>query len=344
MNIKINCLPVAGIENPYQKLMMEGLSSNAKFLVNHGVEGKVFAIIKTAFSKPVFIHFDWIHQYYLRRSHWMTWMNFPLFCLEIIIVKYVLKVKLVWTLHNITPHDQPYFGPYKWARIFFAKQCEWIRVFSQNTADKASIVLGISKNKFKVVPEGSYVDYYPNDISREAARQILNIKESKRVVLFFGSMRPYKGLECLINIYQKIRTEDTILIIAGQCVSQEYKKELGKLIIGYEDILLEARTIDVNDVQLYMNASDIVVLPFIKVENSGSTILAMGFAKPIVAPKIGVIPERLKHQLELLYEDNLEQILHKTIHMTKDQLLHIGQKNYNNLFNHKWTDFGQAFK
>jgi len=342
--INIICLPIAGIENPYQKLMMEGLTCDGKISVKHGVDGKFVAIIMTALKhNPDYIHFDWIHQYYLRRSNWITYLFYPLFVIQVLFVKYILRVKIVWTLHNIIPHDKAYFGPYRWARVFFASKCAWIRVFSYDTAEKAAILLNVPLEKFKVVPEGSYVGYYPDTITQKEARSYLNVEMNKRVFLFFGSMRPYKGIEDLINIYKRIRTDDTFLILAGKCLSHEYKDEIGKRVSGNNDILLHAFTIEVLDVQEYMNASDIVVLPYKKVENSGSAILAMGFKKPVVAPNIGVLPIRLKGQTELLYKDNLEQTLEMAIKISNDQLSAIGELNYKNLLNYKWNDFQSSF-
>lgn len=324
--------------------MMNGLRDCDNINVCHGRDGKFFAILLTAIKlKPDYIHFDWLHQYYLRRSHWMTYLFYPLFVLQVLIVKHILGIKLVWTLHNITPHDQAYFGPYKWARTFFAKHCTWIRVFSEDTKIKASKELNIAIDRFKVVPEGSYVGYYPNTISPKDARSYLNVEKNKRVFLFFGSMRPYKGIEDLINIYKIIRTENTLLIIAGQCDSHEYKAEIEKRVFGNDDVLLHALTIKIIDVQVYMNASDIVVLPFKKVENSGSAILAMGFKKPVIAPNIGVLPTRLKAQSSLLYGDCLEKALEKSLIMSNDQLSEIGDANYQNLLNYSWNDFQNSF-
>lgn len=342
--INIACLPLAGEENPYQKLMMQGLSNSGGLNVYHGSAGKFFAILMTAVKlKPDYIHFDWLHQYYLRRSHWMTYLFYPLFVLQVLIVKHILGIKLVWTLHNITPHDHVYFGPYKWARIFFARQCTWIRVFSEDTVIKASKELNITIERFKIVPEGSYVGHYPNTFSKEESRSSLSISMDKHVFLFFGSMRPYKGIEDLIRTYKNYRKENTMLIIAGQCISKNYRGQIEQLLEGYDDILLKACTIDVVDVQLFMNASDIVVLPFKKVENSGSTILAMGFKKPVIAPHVGVLPLRLRSQKELLYNDSLDEIFLKTLNMSSEELSSIGNQNFENLTKFKWVDYGKCF-
>lgn len=344
MNLKVSCLPVAGIENPYQYLMMEGLKKNPNLEVRHGMNGKFFALLKTAiYQKPDYIHIDWLHQYYLRRESWMTWIQFPIFILEILVVKFLLGVNFVWTLHNIKPHDQPYYGPYKWARLFFARQTTWIRVFSEYTIKEASNTLKVSPNKFKIVAEGDYVNYYPNEIDKEAAREKLNINLKDLVFLFFGGIRPYKGIEDLIDNFKNFKESNWRLIIAGISRDANYEQRLNDRIGGDPKISFIPKLVNVEEVQNYMNAADVVVLPFKKIENSGSTILAMGFKKAVIAPKKGVLPNRLSAQRELLFEKDLEEIFNQLSSFSTQDLHQIGQKNFNNLSKHKWEDFAECF-
>ena len=339
---KIACLPIAGIENPYQYLMMEGLKKNPSFEVSHGQPGKFFAIVRTAIiDKPDFIHIDWLHQYYARRSHWMTWLQFPFFVFELWFTKIVLKTKLVWTLHNITPHDLPYFGPYIWTRRIFAKHTKWIRVFSNRTIYHASQELRVGSNKFKVIPEGSYIGYYPNKISKIESRRIFGLKLNEFVLLFFGSIRPYKGIEKLIKDFLENKNQSWKLIIAGPARDLSYRNKIKEL-SNHPDIILIPKMVPISEVQNYMNVSDIVILPFEKIENSGSAILAMSFKKAILAPKKGVLPDRLVNQIDLLYTEEKGFLAHLK-DLSIKQLNLIGEKNFKQLLKYKWEDFAKAF-
>jgi len=84
-------------------------------------------------------------------------------------------------------------------------------------------------------------------------------------------------------------------------------------------------------------------LPFNNIENSGSAILAMGFKKIVVAPKIGVLPDRLIKQKDFLYKDNLKEILLKIIQSENHELAEYGKKNFNELKKHNWLSFGKYF-
>jgi beta-1,4-mannosyltransferase len=339
--IKISCLPVAGLENPYQKLMMEGISSKEDLQVQYGFDGKFFAILKTVvLQKPDILHLDWIQKYYIRRKEWMTWLLFPLFIIEVFLVDKFTNVKLVWTLHNIIPHDLNNSRPKKWCRSFFARSCDWIRVFDEKSIHKAVATLNVTKDKFKVVPEGSYVDYYKNNTTKEDSRKELSLAMDNFVYLYLGSIKPYKGIENLLQSFKKIKNERALLIIAGKSFNDEYLKELK---IDHPRVKLHDEFVPDDQLDIYFNAADVVVLPFNNVENSGSVILAMGFKKPIIAPNMGVLKRRLTNQSDLLYSDKIEfQKIMKTVSSRSD-IKEIGQSNFEELKKYQWSDFTKQF-
>jgi glycosyltransferase involved in cell wall biosynthesis len=117
-----------------------------------------------------------------------------------------------------------------------------------------------------------------------------------------------------------------------------------KSISNDPNILIHEGFISDDDLQYYFNSSDIAVLPFNRIENSGSAILAMGFKKPIISPRTGVIKNRLSLQDMLLYEDGgLKKSLQKADLMDSEQLQRLGEKNYTALREHAWEDFSSCF-
>lgn len=340
-NIKIACLPVAGIGNPYQYLMIKGLNSEANINAVSGINDRFFGILRTAIQlKPTYIHFDWITSFYYRRSLWMTFLSIPLFMIQLLIVKYVFNIKLVWTLHNIQPHDLKHHKIHTFCRQFFAKQTSWIRIFSEDSIERAKQALKV-KDKFVVCPEGSYVDYYKNTISINDAKQKLNIKENDFVYLYLGFIKPYKGIENLIENFNKLHIENKKLIIAGNVLNKSY---FNKIYTENKNIQFVNRFIENDELQYFYKAADVVVLPFNKVENSGSVILAMGFKKVIVAPKMGVLLKRLINQKDFLYkEGELFQKL-ELVFKNKNTLIEKGEQNFEELKKYSWNDFKNYYK
>jgi glycosyltransferase involved in cell wall biosynthesis len=339
--IKIACLPVAGIGNPYQFLMIKGLNSGAEIMAVSGIDDRFFGILRTAIKiMPTYIHFDWIISFYYRRSLWMTILSIPLFMIQLLFVKHILNIKLVWTLHNIQPHDSNHHKIHSFCRRFFAKQCTWIRIFSEDSLERAHKALNI-KNKFIICPEGSYVEYYKNTISFKEARQELNINEESFVYLYLGFIKPYKGIENLIENFKRLEINNKKLIIAGNVLNKKYFDEI---YTKDNDILFVNRFIENDDLQNFYKSADVVVLPFNKVENSGSVILAMGFKKVIVAPKMGVLLKRLANQLDFLYEEGeLFQKL-ELAHKKKNTLNEYGELNFEELKKDSWTGFKKYYK
>ena len=346
MKIKVACLPVAGPENPYQALMLEGLNISGKLNAYSGIDDRFFGIIRTVLKyKPDYIHFDWITNYYVRKRKWMTYILLPFFYLQILCIKYFTKTKIVWTLHNVLPHDIKSYFFHKMVRSFFGSNCKWIRVFSETTIVAATKKLTLDKRKFIIVPEGDYTTIYPNQMSNNEARKKLKIEPDKKVLLYLGYIKPYKGLENLIHAFSKLKTKNIELIIAGKSMDAHYFNSLEKNIsnIKTKNIKLINRFIRKEELQLFYNAADAVVLPFDKIENSGSVIMAMGFKKAILAPKLGVLEKRLVKQHFLLYEDLLEG-LNSIFEINSDRLEEIGFLNFMTLQKYKWQDFAKAFK
>lgn len=344
--IDIACLPVAGDMNPYQNLMIEGLNESKLINAFNGIDDRFFGIIRTYLKyKPNYLHFDWLTAYYFRRTLWMTYLLLPIFALQILYIKFFTKTKFVWTLHEIYPHDADNIKLHKRIRMFFAQQCQWIRVFSDETIPKAAKELNVLEDKFITLPEGDYCSIYPNKISYEDARKRLYIDNKCKTYLYLGFIKPYKGIEKLIYEFNKLKHQNIKLIIAGQGIDKNYSNKIIQKVERLNDnrISLIDTFISVDDLQIYFNAADLVVLPFVKVENSGSAIMAMGFGKPILAPKIGVLKKRLSQQEKLLY-NSLEEGLNKSLTYKREELVYIGELNFSALQKYKWSDYGSFFE
>ncbi len=338
----IACLPVAGIENPFQHLMMQGLNSDPHIHAVNGINDKFFGIIRTAIiQKPDYIHFDWIESYYYRRWLWLTFLSIPLFYVQLFIVNQLMKIKLVWTLHNLAPHQNRHASVHQRAHCFLAKKINWIRVFSDSSVRRAAAYLNISESKFKVVPEGSYVDYYKNEICIKEAKAFFHMHDDAFVLLYFGLIKPYKGIIELVKSFKKHRHNNWRLIIAGKSMDENYMSLIRSQLD--DSIILHEKFIDKNDVHYYFNAADVVVLPFRKIENSGSVILAMSFAKPVIAPHTGVLSQRLQTQSELLYDEDMASSFNKLKAINPTVLVQLGKNNREELKKYSWKDFAQCF-
>jgi glycosyltransferase involved in cell wall biosynthesis len=201
--------------------------------------------------------------------------------------------------------------------------------------------LNLSPQKLEVVPEGPYIGWYPEGENRETARKKLGIGETERVWLYLGTLRPYKGVEALMDAFGKLAGPGSVLLIAGNPWNKAYSEELLQKAKGNPGIRIFAKSIPDGELQTFFGAADLVVLPFRHVLNSGSVLLAMGFGKAVVAPRMGLIPFRLSAQPQLLFDEEipLESVLESTLKMSPEELEAIGQKNRQQALKYSWEDF-----
>ncbi len=248
------------------------------------------------------LHLHWILPYTKGQHRWQKALYGIKFLIDVSLVQR-LGVRVVWTVHNQVTHDTPFPKLEMWVRRRLAKQVD--RIILHNTATLESIAqtYGISPAKAQVIPHGHYRDVYSPKISSTDARRSLGLPLTGNVYLSLGLLRPYKGIEQLLTLWRehpKITTGNTLLI-AGKAGSA-YAEELQKLIADLPSIILMPEFIESDRIHLFFSAATFTVLPYRNILNSGSLILAMSYGVPVIAPRLGNIPESLGKADELLYD------------------------------------------
>jgi len=202
----------------------------------------------------------------------------------LILIK-ILGYKLIWTVHNIISYEEPFANDHL-VRIFLSKLCDAKIVHSeQNLIDMKKLNFDV-KNSY-VIPIGNYIDVYKNSLTKIQSRKILNLRMDNYVILCFGRVEPYKGIDDLIGQFNELNLPKTVLHIVGPCSDNSYKQKLQEY--TKDNTILKLEFIADEDVQVYFNAADIVACPFKRITTSSSAILALSFAKPVIAPLIGNI-------------------------------------------------------
>jgi glycosyltransferase involved in cell wall biosynthesis len=137
-------------------------------------------------------------------------------------------------------------------------------------------------------------------LSPAEAKQQLGIRANEKTILFFGRIRPYKGLEHLLDAFQRIVKKDLNyrLIIAGESKkgSEKYIDEIRQRVhreFNEENILLKVQFIPDEEMELYLKAADVLVLPYKEIFQSGVLFLAYSFGLPVVATDIGSFREEI---------------------------------------------------
>jgi glycosyltransferase involved in cell wall biosynthesis len=130
------------------------------------------------------------------------------------------------------------------------------------------------------------------------ARRRLGIRDGEKAILFFGAIKPYKGLEYLVAAFQRLTiTEgDYRLIIAGEQKkgAEDYWNQIEKTIARHssrEQVLQKIEFIPDDETELYFKAADVAVLPYTEIFQSGILFLAYSFGLPVIATDVGSFAE-----------------------------------------------------
>jgi len=195
-------------------------------------------------------------------------------------------VCVVYTVHNIEPHEGQRAALVRLGNQVMMALAQAVHVHDEGTAQLLAERWGRRRGVY-VIPHGSYVGAYPNTCTRAEARQRLGLEEGAFVYLFLGRVRPYKGIEELLEAFRSLDDGDTVLLIAGEVHEPEYEQRVRELAAGDGRIRLSLRFVADEELQLFLNACDVCVLPYRHVTMSGATMLSFSFGTPVVAPRMG---------------------------------------------------------
>jgi glycosyltransferase involved in cell wall biosynthesis len=194
--------------------------------------------------------------------------------------------KIVYTTHNTLPRHKN-FGFINF-RIFkyIYRLSDHLIIHTNRGKHELMQLFNITPQKISVIPHGNYDFFLPHDEHDHSKFNRLKYELSHfKTLLFFGAIRPNKGLDALIKILPLIvrQIPETKLIIAGE-LGENYDKYRA-LIRDYkmQDNIIEfLEYISNDDVAFFFNTADIVVLPYYEVTSSGVLQIAYSFGKPVV--------------------------------------------------------------
>jgi len=242
------------------------------------------------------------------------WLPFMGPCLGTILrrVKKNHHTKVICIADNILPHEKRPGD--KIFTKYFIKPVDGFITMSQKVL---SDLKQFAQNKpAQLIPHPLY-DSFGSKISREEARKKLAINPQDKVILFFGFIRKYKGLDLLLEGFKILKSTNKIpnlkLLIAGEFYDDErnYDALLNDPVIK-NDLILHTRFISNNEVKYYLCAADCVIQPYRSATQSGVTPLAYHFEIPMIVTNVGGLPSLVPdRKVGLIAEPNAESIAEK---------------------------------
>ncbi len=218
------------------------------------------------------------------------WVSFwtPQFLFISLFVKFFSKTKIMFICHNVIEHESSFFD--KICTSLVLRRGNHFIVHSGEDYNNLKKIIA-EKSIIKAF-HPLYNEFSGKHFDKNRSRKKLAV--CGKILLFFGFVRPYKGLMTALNALPFVikKYPDTKLIVAGEFWQDknDYIDKIDELGI-IDNVVMHDNYIPNEETGIYFTASDLVLLPYISATGSGIVQLAYSFNKPVIASKVGALAE-----------------------------------------------------
>ena len=219
--------------------------------------------------------------------------------------------RVVCIADNVIPHEKR-IGDLPFTKYFI----QAVDAFVTMSAKVMQDLRGLTAKPAQQIVHPLY-DNFGEALSKKEARTLLSLPEVGKIVLFFGFIRKYKGLDLLLEAMKILAADplsaDIRLLIAGEFY--EDRKQYDQLIQDLEiekSLILKTDFIADSEVKYYLSAADFVIQPYKNATQSGVTPLAYHFEKPMLVTNVGGLPDLVPdYKVGLVAEADAQSIAQK---------------------------------
>ena len=297
--------------------------------------GSILSLLHAKFSGVKICHFHLFH------------VNI-LVLFDFILTK-TLRMKVVYTIHDVVSFENKKSNN-SWSNWIFKKSDKILihNSFSKKIFDNYYTA---SKHSVDIIPHGNYIPFLNVQSKKNKSRDRLLIPNDRTVLLFFGMIKKVKGLELLLEALKDVvqKNPDVLLLIGGRIWENDfstYQQIIDKYNLS-EFCLIHNKFIPHEDVEHYYSSSDIVVLPYKRIYQSGVLMMSLSYEKAVLVSDLEPLTELVKDNdtgfvfksedsyslstklnIILSDKDNLEKIRKRGLELvkTKYDWLEIGKK------------------
>jgi D-inositol-3-phosphate glycosyltransferase len=241
-------------------------------------------------SNPKILHILWNNKFeYFDRTLLMLYYK-------------LLGKKIAFTAHNVNQakRDQKDSFLNRLTLKIQYRLCDHLFVHTQKMKTELCDDFGVAEKSVTVIRHPINDAFPDTQLTPAEAKKKLGVKEDEPTILFFGRMRPYKGIEHLLTAFKSLSAAHPKyrLIIAGEPKkgSEAYLKEIRTFAtteFKSGEIILDFKFIPDEEMEVYLKGSDVLVLPYKDIFQSGVLFLAYSFGLPVVATDVGSFREEI---------------------------------------------------
>jgi len=326
--------------NPYVRLLQEALREAG--ISCSVVDGLSPRLVGSWRGTVDVVHLHWLELLYTSRSFARS-LRLLVAVLAGLLWAKAVGCKVVYTVHNLDPHEQAFPLLNRIANRAVFALADALHVHDKGARQRVVQTYG-RRDSVYVIAHGSYVGAYPNNCTRQEARRRLGLADDTFVYLFLGQIRRYKGIGDLVAAFRQLADGSSELVIAGNVHDAVYGEELAQLTRGPARIHTWFQYVPDSDVQYFMNACDVCVLPYRDVTTSGAAILAFSFGKPIIAPALGGFNELVASERGILYNPATNDDLLRALQQARfGDMAEAGQRALAWAREHQWRTLAPRF-
>lgn len=226
--------------------------------------------------------------------HWQ-WVGYPAIDAWGLARLRRLGCRLVYTVHNVWPHNAQVGDDVRYAQLYHLADA--LTTPSRYNWEQLKTVFKVPEERLHVVPLGNLDDFQGAPLSEHEARRRLGLPSAVPVILFFGLIKPYKGLLYLIHAFAQVRHRwpEILLLIVGRPHSDfsPNQRLIEKLKLAHA-VHTHLQYVPYSELAIWFTAAEAVILPYLATSQSAVLVTAYTFGKPVVATAVGGLAEMVE--------------------------------------------------
>lgn len=291
--MEVVMIPPGNESNHYLSSLIAGLENEDTTVLNtrdHTILPLLGPIVSN--GRPDVVHIHWLQRLYIGSTPLKTVFKSLRLIIELTLLS-IAGIPIVWTVHNLTNHEDRYRRLDRVFRVllpnlYFDHLIVHCKEAERLVRDHHRLRSSVPTS---VIPHGHYINQYDHTVTKEVARAELGIDGERFVFLFFGRIRRYKQVPTLIQTFDDLEMPDAELVIAGNPATEKLSQKIGKLVADCDNVRTQLEFIPDTDVERYFAAADVTVFPYQDILTSGSAVLSLSLARPVIVPRVGCLPE-----------------------------------------------------
>ncbi len=271
------------------------------------------------------------------------WIPFMGPCLGTIlrIVKWNKHTKVIAIVDNMIPHEKR-LGDHFFTKYFVGGVDGFLTMSNKVQKDVKTFT-----NKPSCVSPHPIYDHFGDAMDKDLARKTLHLNSNDKVILFFGFVRAYKGLDLLLDAMADpaVKAAGIKLVIAGEFYEapEPYLTQIENL--GLSDcVSVYNQYIGEQEVKLYVSAADFIIQPYKNATQSGVTPMAYHFLKPMLVTNVGGLADTVPHdKVGLVVSPNVKSIAEGILKLYERGTDHFMPHLINEKKKYSWEQMRESF-